>query len=62
MEDISAERVLCEVLLGGGRVVHLRVGGGSCVRLPVVGCEDVVVVLPWAATTAESESWSQWAI
>lgn len=63
MEDISAERVLCDVLLGGGRVVHLRVGGGgSCVRLPVVGCEDVVLVSPWAATTAESESWSQWAI
>eukprot|EP00965_Chrysotila_dentata_P200230 6179870-Pleurochrysis_carterae.AAC.5 len=25
MEDISAEHVLCDVLLGGGRVSHLRV-------------------------------------
>eukprot|EP00965_Chrysotila_dentata_P088265 2914333-Pleurochrysis_carterae.AAC.1 len=65
MEDISAERVLCDVLLRGGRVIHMRVGGAcgeSRVRLSVVGCEDVVVVSPWAATTAESASWSHWAM
>eukprot|EP00965_Chrysotila_dentata_P011550 377742-Pleurochrysis_carterae.AAC.1 len=65
MEDISAERVLCDVLLGGERVIHMRVGGvggESSVRLPLVDCKDVVVVSPLEATTAESASWSHWAM
>eukprot|EP00965_Chrysotila_dentata_P194447 6176369-Pleurochrysis_carterae.AAC.1 len=64
-EEISAKRVLCDVLLGGVRVIHIRVGGvggESRVRLPVVGCDDVVVVSPWAAITAEGASWSHWAM
>eukprot|EP00965_Chrysotila_dentata_P090942 3002101-Pleurochrysis_carterae.AAC.2 len=58
MEDIAAERVLCDVLLEGRRVIHLRVGGvggDSRVQLPVVGCEDVVVVSPWAVASDSRE-------
>eukprot|EP00965_Chrysotila_dentata_P196842 6177837-Pleurochrysis_carterae.AAC.4 len=61
MKDISAERVLCNVLVGGGRIIRLqvgRVGGHTHVQLPVVGCGDALVVSSWAATTAESVCWS----
>eukprot|EP00965_Chrysotila_dentata_P232035 6198723-Pleurochrysis_carterae.AAC.3 len=62
VEDVSAERVLCDVMHVGGRVIWLSLRAGSPItEVSTVGDASALAIALWTKEENEQESWRRWA-